>query len=407
MIFPNDFLWGAATSSYQVEGGIENNDWAEAAREGRVPKCGVACDHYRRYETDFDLAKDLGHNAHRLSIEWARIEPEEGQYDESAIVHYRSVLKALRARGIEPFVTLWHFTLPTWFSQQGGFESKDSPVIFSRYSAYVVKELGDLCQNFATLNEPNVYAGHGWLYGVWPPFKKAGSAFFSAKKGDGTDKIARPHVSIKHFFTYYKVVRNLIESHKAAYVAIKAVCPNVRVSVVKHVRVFTSDEKIWNKLLAFSMSYLQTNYFMDAVQGYFDEVGLNYYQWTVFGKSALSTEKSDMGWYLRPEGLYHALLQLGRYNKPIYVAEAGLADGSDSNRADYITRQVEAMKKAMTDGVLVRAHLYWSLLDNYELALGFDKKFGLIAVDYKTQERIVRPSAYVYKDIILRARGLK
>jgi beta-glucosidase len=169
--FPDGFYWGAATASYQVEGGIENNDWAKSAREGRVPVCGIACDHYNRYEEDFDLAKSLGHTAHRLSIEWARIEPEEGKFDEEAIEHYRKVLKALRARGLKPFVTIWHFTLPLWFSESGGFERKDSPQIFARYAAYAVSKLGDLCEHFSTMNEPNVYASQGWINGEWPPFK--------------------------------------------------------------------------------------------------------------------------------------------------------------------------------------------------------------------------------------------
>jgi beta-glucosidase len=407
MTFSKDFLWGAATASYQVEGGINNNDWAKAAVEGRVPVCGLACDHYNRFEADFDLAKELGHNAHRLSIEWSRIEPEEGKFDEAAILHYRKVLTALRVRSLEPFVTLWHFTLPVWFSDKGGFESQEAPVLFARYCSYVVQELGDLCSNFATINEPNVYASHGYLYGVWPPFKKAGLPALAAKKGDGTDVLAKSDISLTHFYAYYSVVKKLIDSHKAAYVAIKAVKPNVRVSLVKHVRVFTSDNRPWNELLAFVMRYLQTSYFMDAVQGYVDEIGLNYYQWTAFGKNNLSLEVTDMGWYVRPDGLYEALKQLSVYKKPIYVAEAGLADEADTKRADYVRRQIEAMKRAMEEGVMVRAHLYWSLLDNYEWALGFKKRFGLIAVNYETQERTIRPSAYVYKDLIMAARKVE
>lgn len=400
MTIPKNFLWGAATAAYQVEGGIENNDWSKAAREGRVPVCGLACDHYHRYEQDFDLAKELGHNAHRLSVEWSRIEPVFGQFDPAAIQHYRAVLEALRDRGITPFVTLWHFTLPLWFSERGGFESKDAPVIFARYAAYVVNELGDLCQDFATINEPNVYAGHGWLYGVWPPFKKAGIPALAASKGDGTDQQGRAAVSLRHLWTYHHVVRNLIDAHKSAYVAIKAVRPEVRVSVVKHVRVFTSDNRPWNELAASIMRFLQTNYFMNAVANYLDEIGLNYYQWTAFGKNTLSTKRTDIGWYIRPHGLYEAIKQLAPYDKPIYIAEAGLADESDSERGDYIKSQIEAMERALAEGVTIRAHLYWSLLDNYEWALGFKKRFGLIAVNYETQERTIRPSAYVYKDII-------
>ena len=120
--FPEGFFWGAATASYQVEGGIENCDWAKAATDGRVPVCGQACAHYTRFKEDFDLAKSLSHNAHRFSIEWARIEPVQGQFNEEAIAHYREVLNALRERGISPFITLWHFTLPLWFSESGGFE---------------------------------------------------------------------------------------------------------------------------------------------------------------------------------------------------------------------------------------------------------------------------------------------
>lgn len=164
--FPDGFYWGAATASYQVEGGIENNDWAKAAQKGRVPVCGSACDHYNRYESDFDIAQSLGHTAHRLSVEWSRIEPEAGKFDEAAISHYRAVLEALHKRGIKPYVTIWHFTLPLWFSETGGFERDDAPQIFARYCTYVVKHLGDLCDHFSTMNEPNVFGSNGWLRGT-------------------------------------------------------------------------------------------------------------------------------------------------------------------------------------------------------------------------------------------------
>ena len=170
--FPEGFYWGAATASYQVEGGIENTDWAEAARQGRVPECGPACDHYNRYEADFDLAKELGHTAHRLSVEWARIEPVSGEFDEGEIAHYRLVLQALHARGLKPYITIWHFTQPLWFSESGSFERADAPAIFARYAAHVVEQLGDLCTEFSTMNEPNVFASNGWLRGSWPPFKR-------------------------------------------------------------------------------------------------------------------------------------------------------------------------------------------------------------------------------------------
>ncbi|MDA8597168.1 family 1 glycosylhydrolase, partial [Candidatus Pacebacteria bacterium] len=221
--FPNNFYWGAATASYQVEGGNYDCDWAEAAAEGKVPVAGKLADHYHLYEKDFDLAKELGHNAHRFSIEWARIEPEEGVFDEAEFEHYREVLRSLRARNLEPFVTLWHFTLPLWFSETGGFQRKDAPAVFARYTAKVVEAMGDLCTHYATINEPNVYATHGYLYGAWPPFKRARILWKKIGKEDGTSEKTGAKARFGHFFTYFAVAQSLVKAHKAAYQAIKEV----------------------------------------------------------------------------------------------------------------------------------------------------------------------------------------
>lgn len=397
--FPDNFFWGAATASFQVEGGIDNNDWTMAAYESRVPVCGEACDHYHRYEADFDLAKGLGHTAHRFSVEWSRIEPVEGKFDMKEIEHYRTVLKALRTRGIMPIVTLWHFTLPVWFAERGGFETKDSPAVFARYAAFVVHQLGDLCVHYSTMNEPNVYATHGYLYGVWPPFKQARVLWKKIGKSDGTARQARPTARFAHFFAYRRVEKNLIKAHNMAYELMKRFAPQSQISVVKHVHVFEARGVWWRRLMANKMQEYQTHSFLEAVQDSLDEIGLNYYRSTTFGdiKNYLET---DMGWKAYPSGIYKALKVLSVYQKPIFVAEAGLADEDDDMRADYIRLQVRAIARALEDGVDVRGHLYWSLLDNYEWALGFEKRFGLIAVDYKTQTRTIRPSAYVYKEII-------
>jgi beta-glucosidase len=395
--FPEGFYWGAATASYQVEGGIENTDWAKAAIEGRVPPCGASSDHYHRYIQDFDIAKTLGHNAHRLSIEWARVEPEEGKFDEMAIAHYRQVLLALRDRGITPFVTIWHFTLPLWFSEAGGFEQKNSPEVFARYATYVVEQLGDLCEHFSTMNEPNVWAGHGWIYGAWPPFKRAKLLWKSIGKEDGTSKSAKDKPRNAHFFDYLRVEKNLIKAHKLTYKKIKKIRPDVKISLVKHVRVFRGKH-FFHRPLAQLMQYFQTHRFLRAVARSLDEIGLNYYRITIFGDKR-TWRKTDMGWTYAPEYIYEALKELGKYQLPIFVSEAGLADADDSDRAEYIQKQVEATWRAIEDGVDVRGHLYWSLLDNYEWALGYEKRFGLIEVNYQTMERKIRPSAYVYKEI--------
>lgn len=401
MKFPENFYWGAATASYQVEGGIENCDWAKAAREGKVPQAGKLADHYHRYEKDFDIAKELGHNAHRFSIEWARIEPEEGEFDEAEIKHYREVLTALRDRNLEPFVTLWHFTLPLWFSESGGFERKDAPQIFARYCEYVVSQLGDLCSNFSTMNEPNVYATHGYLYGAWPPFKRARVFGKKIGKEDGTSEKTGASVAFKHFFSYFNVERQLVKSHIEAYKKIKSTSPKAVVSIVKHVHVFVANENWINGRLAMLMRYFQTHRFVSRLKGKYDELGLNYYRATDFGgnRNYLHT---DMLWKAYPSGIRHALLSLARYNKPIFVAEAGIADEDDDLRAQYVELQVKAIGKAISEGADVRGHMYWSLLDNYEWALGTGKRFGLVAIDYQTLERKIRPSAYVYKEIIER-----
>lgn len=402
--FPDNFYWGAATASYQVEGGIENTDWAKAAREGRVPPCGRACDHYHRYEADFDIAKELSHNAHRFSVEWARIEPEEGKFDEAAIEHYRDVLKALHTRNITPFITIWHFTLPLWFSESGGFERKDAPEIFARYSAYVVEKLGDLCVNFSTINEPSVYASNGWLRGSWPPFKRFALTDMVAITNSGRTYESKADKGLKPVFLYLRVMKNLALAHNAAYKRIKSVRPESNVNFVHHVIVFDANWNPLNKLKAYIVNRLWTHKFMRHTEGHYDSIGLNYYFYTQFGDRR-QWRKTDMDWNFAPEHIYDALMMLKRYQKPVFISEAGLADATDNGRAEYITKQVDATRRAIEDGVDVRGHMYWSLLDNYEWALGFEKRFGLVEIDYDTLERKIRPSAYVYKKII-EANGL-
>lgn len=397
--FPENFYWGAATASYQVEGWNENTDWAKAAKDDKVPPAGRLADHYHRFEEDFDIAKELGHNAHRFSVEWARIEPEEGHFDMAEIEHYRAVLKALRKRKIEPFITLWHFTLPLWFSESGGFERADAPQKFARYCAFVTKELGDLCTHFATINEPNVWAGHGWLYGAWPPFKRARILGKKLGKDDGSTRRVGAVPRQKHIFTYFKVERHLIEAHIAAYQAIKDMRPEIQVGIVKHVRWFTSDGRLINRIKAHVMQYLQSDRYMKKINQYLDEIGLNYYRVTKFGdrKDYL---KTDMGWNAFPSGIYGALMTLKKFKKPIFVSEAGLADDDDDMRDQYLQIQITHVGRAIADGVDVQGHMYWSLMDNYEWALGIEKQFGLVHINYETLERTIRPSAWKYKKFI-------
>ncbi len=371
--FPDGFYWGAATASYQVEGGIENCDWAEAGRKGRVPVCGDACDHYNRFEEDFKIAKELGHNALRISIEWARIEPKEGEFDMREIEHYKMVLKSLHEKELMPFVTLWHFTLPQWFADKGGFEHKDSPEIFARYCEFVVKELGQYCRHWATINEPVVYTNNSYLRKFWPPFKRS-------------------------IFLYNKVFSNLVKAHKEAYKKIKDIDIACEVAIVKDNFYWHSNWNPFNMIIASFMGWWWNRRFLNKVYQYTDTIGLNYYFHKKFGDTA-QYEKSDMGWDLYPEGIYHALRELKQYGKPLFVAEAGIADEKDVYRADYVKNLVYWTHYAIERGADIRGFLYWSLLDNYEWAHGFEKRFGLVEIEYKTKERKVRESAWEYKKV--------
>lgn len=397
--FPEGFYWGAATASYQVEGWNENTDWAQAAKAGKVPLAGRLADHYHRYEEDFDIAKELGHNAHRFSIEWARIEPEEGKWDFTEVEHYRHVIKALRKRNIEPFITLWHFTLPQWFADRGGFERADAPQLFARYCAFVVKQLGDECHFFSTINEPNVYGSNGWLRGSWPPFKRFAATDLVSITNSGRIYEAKSHKGVKPLFLYLRVMRHLANAHNAAYTACKTERPDIDMSVVKHVIYFHANWNPLNKVKAWVANYCWTHIFMRRVHNHLDSVGLNYYFHKKFGDHA-TYEKTDMDWDIYPQGIYPALRMLWKYKKPLFVSEAGLADAADQYRAAYITEQVRATHEAIASGIDVRGHMYWSLLDNYEWALGTTKRFGLVAVNYETLERTIRPSAWEYKKII-------
>jgi len=395
--FPENFYWGAATASYQVEGGIENCDWAQAAREGKVPVCGRAADHYHLFEKDFDIAIELGHNCHRISLEWARIEPEEGKFNDREIEHYRQVLAALRRRRLKPFVTLWHFTLPEWFAESGGFERKDAPEIFARYCCYVVNRLGNDCRHFATMNEPTVFTSNGYRRGTWPPFKKWPG--FNLKKVPGYRKVEDQQVSIRNIFRYSRVLKQLARAHNAAYDSMQQCAFGLEIGVVKHIIYFHANWNPFNKLLAWAVNRHWTHSFLKRVYKKCDSIGVNYYLHKKFGDKE-TYEKTDMGWDVYTDGLCGALRMVKRYRRPVWVSEAGVADADDDIRADYIKGLVRCMHIALEEGVDVRGFMYWSLLDNYEWDKGFEKRFGLVEINYDTLERTIRPSAYVYKEII-------
>ncbi len=372
--FPDGFLWGSATSAHQVEGG-NHNDWTEwekknaerLSRESgkKYPSenyiSGQAADHYHRYEEDFNIAQSLGQNAHRFSIEWSRIEPEEGKFNEEEIDHYRKVIRALRQRRLEPFVSLYHWTLPLWIRDSGGWENEKTTRYFVRYVEKVTSALPGV-KFWITLNEPMVYASHSYFKGNWPPQKKS-------------------------IVVYLRVISNLICAHRSAYAALKSIRPFAQVGIAKNNIDFGGRFRPgahwwWNRR------------FLDKIRDYQDFIGLNYY----FGQCR-SKEKSDLGWSICPEGIYRVLKDLRRYQKPVYITENGIADARDVYREKFIKEHLKWVQQAIQEGVDIRGYLYWSLLDNFEWSEGFWPRFGLVEVDYKTMRRTIRLSARAYAEI--------
>lgn len=374
--FPPNFLWGSATSAYQVEGGNKNSDWELLAGKLGVPKAGRACDHYRRFEEDFDIAQSLNQNAHRFSIEWARIEPEKGEFDGREIEHYRQVLKALKKRGIEPLVTLHHFTNPQWVAQRGGWENSDTVSYFGSYVRFVVTQLSDLCDFWVTINEPFVYLSEGYLRATWPPRRR--------------DPLAA-----------FKVGRNMLKAHRQAYQIIHEIQPEAKVGVAYSL---AYQRAPFNPKV--NLEALWERWFIARAKAQ-DFIGVNYYRSVTlkpprflgFGKRRGFPGLTDIGWEIYPEGLHQILVGLKCFNLPIYITENGLADAKDRKRAAFIRDHLDATWRAVQEGVDVRGYFYWSLLDNFEWARGFGPRFGLAEVDYETLERKVRPSASVYANV--------
>ncbi|MDP1884337.1 MAG: glycoside hydrolase family 1 protein [Candidatus Moranbacteria bacterium] len=415
--FPKGFLWGAATSAHQVEGSTQN-DWTQWEKDNaeriamgaqdkwekwqqeKFPEMftaenyisGNACDHYNRFEEDFDLAKSGGHNAHRFSIEWSRIEPEEGIFDEKEIEHYRKVLVALRERGLEPFVTMWHWTNPVWIGEIGAWENNDTAKYFLRYAERICNEYKDLVKFWMPFNEPGSEVSLGYLFGNQPPGRKSKLGANAAFK-------------------------NLMQAQKDTYKLVKSVSSDFQVGCSHFMFDIKPYNNLpWNIVAAKLMDYFANYRFFKAFNGSCDFFGIQYYQpfhvnfklggtfFGLFENKKIIKKQSDLGWQIFPEGIYNVLKKAAKNGKPIYITENGLADSTDRYRAEFIKEHLKYVQKAIADGVDIRGYFHWSLMDNFEFVemRGFWPRFGLIEIDYKTLERKPRPSFYAYKEIIER-----
>jgi beta-glucosidase len=419
--FPKDFYFGAASSSHQVEGGTSNQwtKWERANAErlakeaspnsgfgggkGTAPNweliklqaknpenyiSGIAVDHYHRYGEDLTIAQALGLNACRFSLEWSRIEPAEGRFDFAEIEHYRQMIRRVRSMGIEPFVGLWHWTEPLWFTERGGWESIDALNYFSSYVRKVIEELGTEAKYWIPVNEIETYAGASYLLGLWPPQKR-------------------------NLFSYDKVTHNLIEAHREAYKIIKASNKNAQVGSALSYTFFQAAEGILkplNNLVARLADWHLNHHIRKSIVGDSDFLGMNFYQRCVIQGATIFYSKgdvprSDMGWELYPQGILFALRELRKYKKPIFITENGLADSQDKFRAWFIRTTLGYVFQAISEGIDIKGYFYWSLLDNFEWDKGFWPAFGLVHVNRQTLERSVRPSAWEFARIIRSSRN--
>ncbi|MDO4154177.1 MAG: glycoside hydrolase family 1 protein [Clostridia bacterium] len=402
--FPKDFVLGTATASTQIEGGETNSNWNDWYRKGGI-KDGTnparANDHYNRYREDIDLMASLNIKAYRMSIEWSRLEPTQGELCEEAVQHYIDELSYLREKGISVLLTLHHFNNPMWFENLGGFLNKKSPEILNSFCERIVKRLGHLVDEYITINEPNVYATSAYYFGEFPPGKK----------------------SVKDAVI---VMTNLAKAHIAMYNTIHTVrkemgFANTKVGYASHVRVFEPERpknpvdiigaKLMERMFQGGLdtcSMTGKAIFpiinkKDFVRGkYYDFIGINYYARSVvrvFDERPIkNSEYNDMGWEIYPEGIRMvAEKYFQKFDAPIYITENGIPDRNDTKRTKFIYDHLKELLSANAD---VRRYYYWTFIDNFEWMDGEHERFGLVENDYETQTRTVRKSGEFYRDII-------
>jgi beta-glucosidase len=417
--FPDGFLWGAATSAHQVEGGNRWNDWWRfEQRPGAIAngdRSGDACRHYEQFDRDFALAAADHHGAHRFSIEWSRIEPERGKVSAEAVAHYHDVLAALKRHRLTPIVTLHHFSNPLWIADGGGWESRATIDRFAEFVRFCAREYGGEVDWWCTVNEPEVLAFHGWSEGVWTP----------AKKNDDQA---------------LEVIANLLEAHgrayrilhqedqsdadgdgRAALVGFAKHCPQLEPywpwSPLDRLRAHVED-RVFNQALLEAPVTGDIRLFIPGARGVhrrvpelaksLDYIGLNYYtRWKVRAMgpaphvAAPGAALTDLKWEIYAQGLEQATWRVSRLGVPVLITEHGFADAEDRVRPRALVEALTHLHRAIERGADVRGYLHWSLLDNFEWADGFAPRFGLYAVDFDAPDRprTRRRSAEIYARI--------
>lgn len=401
-------LLGTATAATQVEGGDENNNWARFAKEGKVDDGTSpvrACDHYNRWREDIDLMAEMGMQIYRFGIEWSRIEPNQGYYDEEVLEHYREEILYMKEKGIKPLLTLHHFSNPLWFEDMGSWTNPDSVDMFIDFASEVIDYLGDVVDEYITINEPNVYCLNGYFYGIWPPEKKSIVDFVKA-----FSNMAAAHVKC------YQLIHNKrAEMGKSR--------EETLVSFANHLRVFSPKNysNPWHRFCARFMEHMFQTAITDAMMTgkcvfpiikrrgmelgrYYDFIGINYYSRSTVSGIADGTpdgcDKNDLGWEIYHDGLIDLCNLLSiEYGEeyPIYVTENGTCDNTDSFRSRFIYDQLKLVSE--TENRIER-YYHWSFTDNFEWREGEAARFGVVHLDYETQKRTVKTSGKLYSDII-------
>lgn len=415
--FAPGFFIGAATAAHQVEGdNIHSDYWAQEHMEHTsfLEPSLDAVDHYHRYEEDIKLLADAGLNAYRFSIEWARIEPEEGKFDEGEVEHYRKVIACCKAHGVEPIVTLHHFTSPAWLMGKGGWEAESTPVDFARYARYVMERLGGELNYVCTINEANMGVQ---VAAIAKRYMQQMMAKAAAGQTDGTVQMgmnlekmmanqkAAAEENVKVFgvekvesFTSPRTERGdqlVMEAHKAARAAIREVCPQVKVGLtlsLHDIQALPGGEenaaKEWAEEFTHYLSAIEEDDFL-GVQ--------NYTRSRIDANGSLpvpeGAETTQMDYEFYPEGLEHVIRRVAeKFKGELIVTENGIAAADDSRRVEFIRRALEGVHRCVDDGLPVKGYCHWSLMDNFEWQKGYAMQFGLIAVDRKTQIRTPKPS---------------
>jgi beta-glucosidase len=382
--FPDSFEWGTATAAHQIEGGNWNNDWWEwEHREGSgvVEPSGDACDSWDRWREDTAIVRELGLGTYRFSIEWSRIEPEEGEWSAAAVDHYRRMCDTLRDSGIQPVVTMHHFASPRWFADKGGWTAPDAADAFARFCERAARELGTSLGRVCTINEPGVVAIMGYLMGMFPP-------------------------GVSDENEWRGVTDVLCRAHRKAVEAIKSAAPGVPVGLTVSMTDYQALEGGDAKL--HEIRGMLEDVYLDATEGD-DFVGVQTYSRQLIGPHGWAGPEPGvpvlpLGYEYYPESLAATIRRAWEYTggTPILVTENGIGTDDDAQRIEYLKVALSGVADCLADGIDVRGYMYWSLLDNFEWTFGYGPKFGLVEVDRTTFARRLKPSAKVFADVVAR-----